>query len=190
MLTWPFCHEPLDMTLFIIWHLTLTTVWYPSQSLGMRVSCPCHWCTDGMTLGQESDDLSRPWFYLLCRRRFWPTGAHGCILVLIWFLLSVTVYCYICISGDWWCVRYTSFTLSGSWSLQLIHEVTPHIICFLRGIPSGLLYDYSVMILSVISGLVMDFCISLNLVCALFLSHFFSFTLIPFLFFHFNSVSV
>ena len=38
--------------------------WYPSQSLGMRVSCPCHWRTSDMTLGQESDDLFRPLFII------------------------------------------------------------------------------------------------------------------------------
>ena len=109
--------------------------------LAMKVTWPCHWCTDGMTLGQESDDLSRPLLDLLRRWSTWPTGAHGCILDLLLVSRDISLY-YILVLGDWRCVRYTSFT---AWELMTpTLEVSPHIIL---GVPRSPLRMHGYLLL-------------------------------------------
>jgi len=91
--------------------------------------CPCHWCTNGLTLVWLSDVPHRPlllYDYELKNIFVMATilfaGAYGCILDL--YLFRGIYYYYILVLGDWTCVQYTSFT---AWELA-----TPS----LGGIPS------------------------------------------------------
>ena len=80
-------------------------------------------------------------------------------------LLSVYVICLLLyLSGDWWCVRYTSFTLSESWSLY-----------------TGLFYYIGMLWYYLLSGLVIDSCFPLFYNFIVSFPYFFSFVLIPFL---------
>ena len=107
--------------------------------LAMKVTWPCHWCTNGMTLVWLSDVPHRPlliWYahFMNCYGYYdWFVGAYGCILDLLFVSRDISWFTYIWF-GDWRCVQYTSFTLFGSgnsnpWGIPSCYiwypEVTP-----------------------------------------------------------------
>ena len=118
-----------------IWFLSL--ILRANLFLAMKVTWPCHWCTNGMTLVWLSDVPHRPlliWYahFMNCYDYYdWFVGAYGCILDLYLFR-GIYHDSYLV----WWlmCVQYMSFTLFGSsnsnpWGIPSCYiwypEVTP-----------------------------------------------------------------
>lgn len=124
--------EPLDMNLVLV-HLIFDLTFDPQFETTSHHLYTRHGGSMFVSLMHRwHDSRVGEWWpipsqYLTCYgdEDIWPTGAYGCILDLFtcfdgYIMILLAIY----ILGDWWCVRYTSFT---SWELA-----TPT----LGGIPS------------------------------------------------------
>ena len=132
--------------------------------LAMKVTWPCHWCTNGMTLVWLSDVPHRPlliWYahFMNCYGYYiWFVGAYGCILDLL-FVSRYISWLHILV---WWlmvCAIHV-FHIIWEWQLQpLRHPLMLHLVS--RGHPSGYIIFGLIWF-----GLVVDY-YSLNLLLVL-----------------------
>jgi len=104
----------MSMSLMHRWHDSRAGEWWPVPSLIYFIWCVKEFLATGGAWMHPSSDL---------------------ISVICYYVI-----CYIYLVTDGVCDTRLSHYLGADHS-DLIHEVTPHIICYLRGIPSGLLYD-------------------------------------------------
>ena len=135
-LIWIFCHVPLRwyFDYLIVCPTFVLQFNITSQSLDMRVSCPCHWRTSDMTLGQESDDLFRPLF-IICYGHYnydywFVCGAYGCILDLTCYLYMLYDYDYYI----WWLIVCSIHVFYIIGELITLHRFVYYLYAMLSGL--------------------------------------------------------
>ena len=105
----------------------------------MGVPCPCHWCTNGLTLVWLSDVPHRPlliWYahFMNCYGYYdWFVGAYGCILDLLFVSRDISWFVFGLVTDV--CAIHV-FHIIWEWQLQPLRYPLMLLLVF-RGHPSG-----------------------------------------------------